>query len=131
MEKIASTTELKKAIQLLEVEQRAQGAELKEQYVNAYKSFNPISLLTSTLKGAVTSPGIIENIVVGGVGLLSGYLTRKIVVGASSNIFRKLIGTALQFGTTTAVTQNSETIKSAGQLLYKLFMKKKKDRNHE
>lgn len=131
METIASTAELKNAIQLLEAEQSAKGVELKEHFAEVYKSFKPINLIKDTLKGVVTSPGIVENIILGGVGLVSGYLTRRIVVGSSTNILRKLLGSALQFSTTSAVTQNVGTVKSVGQLLYKLFLSKKKNRNHE
>ena len=127
MENITSTAELKNAIVLLEMEQRAKGLELKEQFSN----INPLNLMSETLTGDDSSPGILENIVVGGVSLATGYLTRKIFVGSSGNVFRKLIGTALQFGATSIITQNAQAIKSAGQLLYNLFPSKKTKKNHE
>jgi hypothetical protein len=132
MKNITSTTELKNAIQLLEIEQRVKGEELKEQFTVTYKSINPLSLIKETLKGDETSPGIIENIIVGGVGLATGYLTRKVFVGPSANIIRKLLGSALQFGATSLITQNAQTIKSVGQLLYDLYStKKEKNKNRK
>jgi hypothetical protein len=125
MDNITSTTDLKNAILLLETEQRIKGLELKEQFAVTYKSINPLSLIKETLNGNNPSPGILENIIVGGVGLASGYLTRKIFVGASGNIIRKLVGSALQFGATSLITQNAQTIKSVGQLLFSLYSSKR------
>ncbi|MBN1989338.1 MAG: hypothetical protein JW783_08085 [Bacteroidales bacterium] len=126
MANITSTTELKNAIVALETEQRAKGVELKEQFSVAYKSVDPIDLIKETIKGGIISPGVIENIIVGGVGLASGYLTRKIFVGSSANLIKKLLGSALQLGATALVTQNAQTIKYVGQLLFNLYSSRKK-----
>ena len=113
MENITSTTDLKNAILLLETDLHVKGLELQEQFSN----INPLNLISETLKGDDSSPGILENIVVGGVSLATGYLTRKIFVGSSGNVFRKLIGTALQFGATSVVTQNSNILKAFGKFI--------------
>jgi hypothetical protein len=126
MENITSTTDLKSAILLQEAEQRIKGIELQEQLAITYKSINPLTLLKETLNGDKSSPGILENMIIGGVGLATGYLTRRVFVGPSANIFRKLLGSALQFGATSTITQNAGTIKSLGQLLYKIYSSKKK-----
>ncbi|PKP36088.1 MAG: hypothetical protein CVT98_09215 [Bacteroidetes bacterium HGW-Bacteroidetes-15] len=131
MENITSTTDLKNAILLLEAEQRAKGLELKDEYAEAYKSINPINLIKETLHGDNSSPGILENIIIGGVGLATGYITRRLFVGPSANIFRKLIGSALQFGTTSLIAKNGQTIKSLGQLLFDLYSSKKKKANRK
>jgi hypothetical protein len=60
------------------------------------------------------------------MGLLGGFLSKKIFVGASGNLIRKLIGSVLQFGVTNLVAQNSEIIKSVGQGLIQHFFQKKK-----
>ena len=116
MEKITSSTELKNAITLLKSEQLAKGLELKEQFTN----INPLNLIKKALKDGAKSPGIIDNVIVGGVGLAAGYLTRIFYVGSSANIFRKLLGVLLQFGATSVVTQNASIVKSLGQLLFNL-----------
>jgi hypothetical protein len=118
MEKITSSIELKNAIILLESEQLAKGLLIKEQLTN----INPLNLIKRALKDGAKSPGIIENVIVGGVGLAAGYLTRIFYVGSSANIFRKLLGVALQFGATSVVTQNAPIVKSLGQLLLNLHL---------
>jgi hypothetical protein len=58
------------------------------------------------------------------LGLAGGYLSKKIVVGASHNIFRKLFGSLLEFGITNVVAQHPDSIKSAGQFIFNMFRKK-------
>jgi hypothetical protein len=59
--------------------------------------------------------------------LATGYLSKKIIIGTSANIFRKLIGSVLQLGVTSAVSQHPDTIKSLGHfILKKIFDKKEK-----
>ncbi len=128
MQNITSSTELKNAIQLLEEEQAIKGQLLKEQVFITYESLKPVNLLKSTLKDLSSSPYLIENIVGSAVGIATGYVSKKIVVGASANIFRKLFGTILQFGITNLVAQHPDAIKSFGQYIVQhIFRKKEKD----
>lgn len=131
MEKITSTAELKNAIQKLEAEQHAKGLELKEHFSKTYIKFNPISLIMDAINGISNSPGIAEKLIISGVGLASGYFTRRVVVGSSTNIIRKLIGSAMQYGATSLVTQNAGKIKLIGQYFYDLFLSKKKNSKNE
>ena len=125
MQKITPTDELKNAIQLLEVEQAANWQLLKEQLHLSFESLKPVNILKSTLKEVASSPYLIDNIIGNAVGLATGYLSKKIVIGASGNIFRKLFGFVLQFGVTNFVAQHPDAIKSIGQfILQHVFQKK-------
>lgn len=121
MESITSTTELKNAILLQEKEQYAKGLALKEQF----KNITLLNLIKGTLKEKDTSPGILDNMIASGAGMATGYLTRKIIVGSSKNVFRKILGSAVQVGTKRAITQNAQTIKAVGLLLFKMYSSKK------
>jgi hypothetical protein len=92
MQTITTGTGLIQAIHLLEAEKAAQEALLKELFNKTYIIFRPANLLKGTLRSAVKSPYLIENIVVAGMGIATGYFTNKIVAGASSFLFRKLFG---------------------------------------
>jgi hypothetical protein len=59
------------------------------------------------------------------MGLLSGFLSKKIFVGASGNLIRKLLGSILQLGVTNVVAHNSDIIKSVGQAVLQHFFRKK------
>jgi hypothetical protein len=123
-----SILDLKNAILLLEAKQEIKGKVLKEQLSLVYESFKPVNLITGTLKEIAKSPFLIDNLIGTGIGLASGILTKKALVGSSGNIIRRLLGSILQFGVTSVVAQNSGNIKSVGQLLFqKLIHKRKKD----
>lgn len=127
MQNITTVAELKNAIQLLKEEQTVKEQLLKEQFYITYESLKPINLLKSTFKDLSSSPYMIENIVGSAVGLATGYVSKKIVVGSSANIIRKLIGSVLQFGVTNLVAQHPDAIKSISQyIIQHVFTKKKK-----
>ncbi len=125
MQNITSITELKDAIQLLEVEQGIKEQLFKEQVYLTYESLKPINILKKTLKEIGSSPYLIDNISGTAMGLASGFLSKKIFVGASGSLFRKLIGSVLQFGITNVVAQNSNIIKSVGQAIFQHFLRKR------
>jgi hypothetical protein len=125
MQNITSVAEIKNAIQVLEAEQAAKGELLKEQFYITYESLRPVNFLKSIVKDLSSSPYMIENILGSAVGLASGYVSKKIVVGASSNIVRRLMGSILQFGVTNLVAQHPDAIKAFGQFLAQHIFHKK------
>jgi hypothetical protein len=125
MQNITSITELKNAIQFLEVEQNLKGKLLKEHFFLTYESLKPVNLLKSTLSDITKSPYLVDNIIGTALGLATGYLSKKIFIGASGNKIRKLIGSIMQYGITNVVAQNSDAIKSFGRSLFQHFFRKK------
>ena len=125
MQNITSTAGLKNAIQLLEVEHASKGQLLKEQFYLTYESFKPVNLLKSTLNDIASSPYLIDNIIGTAMGLATGFLSKKIFIGASGNKFRKLIGYILQFGVTNFVAQQHDAIKSFGRSIIQHLLRKK------
>lgn len=118
MQNITSIAGLKNAIQLLEAEQAYNGQLLKEQLYFTRESFKPVNLLRGALKDITSSPSFSDNIIGTTIGLAGGYLSKKIFIGTSDNIFRKLFGSILQLGVTKVVAQNPEAIKSFGQYIF-------------
>jgi hypothetical protein len=127
MQNISTTAELKNAIQLLELEHEYKGQLLKEQFYVTIEIFKPVNLLKGTFKDMVASPFMIENILINVVGLATGYLSKKIFIGASGNIIRKLLGSILQVGVTNAVEQHPDAIKSIGQSIFQHIFRKKEN----
>jgi hypothetical protein len=125
MQNITTTAELKNVIQILEVEQTIKGQELKEQFYLTYESLKTVNLIKSTLKEAVTSPLLIDNILGTVLGLATGYYSKKFLIGTSGNILRKLFGSIFQLGVTKVVVQPTNTIKSFGQFIYHHIFHKK------
>lgn len=124
MENINSAAELKLAIQTKQFELNIQGELLKEDFYVIFDSLKPINLLKDTLSEITSSPYLIDNMVGAVVGLVSGYVSKKIAVGASHNLFRKIMGNVLQFGVTNLVAQHPDALKTAGQfIIEKIFHK--------
>ncbi len=128
MQNRSSTAVLKDTIQLLETEQEIEGRILKEQFYRTYESLKPVNLLRSSIRDVASSPYLIDNIIGTAVGLATGYLSRKIVIGTSGNLIRKLFGFLLQLGVTNTVAQHPDSIKSIGQYIYKHFLRKKREK---
>ena len=125
MEPITNSDELKNAIQILEFDQQIRELELKEQVYLTVESLKPVNLIKSTLHEVASSRYLIDNVLGATVSLASGYVSRKLVVGGSHNIIRKLFGAILQFGVTNVVAQRSDQIKSIAEFIYKRFLRKK------
>ena len=130
MQEITRAAELIDAIQLLEAEQAIKGQLLKEQFFDTYESLKPASLIKSTLNDIASSPYLVDNILGTAMGLASGYLSKRIFIGASGNLLRKLLGSVLQFGVTNVVAQHSDTIKSIAQVIFQHLLHKK-EKNSE
>lgn len=122
MRNISSSGELKNAIQLLEIEQSFKGQELKYQFNIVYDSLRPVNLIKSTLEDIATSKGLADTL----IGTATGYLTKKIVVGGSGNMIRKLMGSVLQFGVSKLVSRHPEAIRSVGQFIFQQIFSKTK-----
>jgi len=132
MQSITSIVELKNAILLLEIEKADKGRILKEQFYLTYESLKPINMIKSTLKELFSGPDLIDNLLGATMGLASGYLSKKIVIGTSHNIFRRLFGSLVDFGITNLVTQHPDGIKSIGQFIFQhIFHKKEKAPSQE
>ena len=124
MENISCAAELKLAISEKQFELEVQGQLLKEEFFNVYESLKPVSLIKSTLAEITSSPYLIDNMLGAVMGMLSGYVSKKIAVGTSHNLFRKIMGIVLQFGVTNLVAQHPEQLKNFGQMIIeKIFHK--------
>lgn len=124
MQNITSAADLKNAIQTIEAECAVSGQLLKEQFHDTYESFKPVNLFKSAFKDATTSPSVIDNLLVTGVSLAAGYLSKKIITGSSDNKFRKLMGSVLQSEVINLIVQHPEAIKSFGQFIFQQFFRK-------
>jgi hypothetical protein len=125
MQNISSAKELRYAIESLEADRIVKEQVLKEQVCLACENLRPVNIIKRSLKDFNTSKYLGNNISGAIMGLVSGYLSGTIFTGRSANIFRKLLGSMLQFGVTTVVANKSDSIKSAGMAIFENFLHKK------
>ena len=86
-------------IRILELEQMQiqQMAELKSSAADIVDSITPANLLKSALKDVVQSPDLRNSAINTAIGIGVGFLGKKLFVGNSKNIFKKVSGSAVQF----------------------------------
>jgi hypothetical protein len=125
MEKISTSAELKNAILLLEIDRDYKGLLLKEQFYATTEKLKPASMVRTIMDDISSSPYLLDNFLSTSAGLVSGFLSRKMFVGASGNIVRKVLGSFLQFGITNVVAKNPETIKTVVRAIAQYFVRRK------
>lgn len=114
MKKYNKTVALDELILLLQEKQAIELKLLKDQFHITYESLRPVNLIKNTIHEVTTSEEIKEDLLKNAIGLATGYLSKKVVVGESDNPFRKLLGLFLQFAVATFVSKHAESIKAAG-----------------
>jgi hypothetical protein len=130
MEKIASTSELKEAIQQLEYQQAMQLELLKDQFHSLVESLKPVNVIRSTISDLAKSPDLLREIVNTTIGLSAGSLTRKIFARAyKANPIKKfLVGNLLQFGITHLITKHPDAIRMVTGKLASIFKRKERSK---
>ena len=126
MERITTVAGLKSAIQILEVEQNARERLLKEQFHAVYENLKPVNIIKNTLRELLTPS--YGNIAGTAAGAASGFLLRKMLIGKSGGVFKKILGKFLQYGVARYASHKSGSITTAGlSLLGRLFRRKGKN----
>jgi hypothetical protein len=131
MENISCAAELKIAIQKLEFQHSLQGKLLQEDFFIAYDSLKPVNLIKNTLSEITSSPYLIDNMLAAVTGMISGYVSKKITVGVSHSLFRKIMGSVLQFGVTNLVVQNPDTLKTIGNWIIQQLFHRNEDKTEK
>ncbi len=120
---ITNVLELKDAIQNLESERVVQLFYLKEEFQHAYESINPLNLITDE---PASSRFLGNNMISTSIGLATGYLFKKWIIGKSENPLRAMVGSAVQIGAINLIAKYQGTIEILGRTLLQLFLHKNK-----
>ena len=112
MAKPSAVDSLKESIRLLEIRQAEEGRALKEQFRITFESLKPVNLIKSSLNELTSSVEVKNSLFETIVSILTGYLTKKMMVSSNSNPLMKILGAVLQFGVTTLIAKNAETIRT-------------------
>ena len=74
-----------------------QMSDLKDSAVGIVESISPANLLRGALKDVVESPDLRNTAINTAIGIGAGFLGKKLYVGNSKNIFKRISGSAIQF----------------------------------
>ncbi len=123
---INNSAELKAAIKLLEQQKIIEKQILTQQFHVTYESLKPINILKNSLNKVINSPGTSDNLIDTSMSLGAGILSKKLLVGKSAGIIKKILGFVLEFGVAGLVSKNADVIKSGSlNFLRKIFKSKK------
>lgn len=112
MKKQNAVASLKESIRLLEIKQTEEGEILKQQFRITLESFKPVNLIKNSIKELTGSSEIKTTLFETIVSIITGYITKKIMIKSDGNPFLKIIGVMLQFGVTSVIAKNAESIRN-------------------
>lgn len=124
MKKLNPTDALNELILITEQQHHKDLRLLKDQFHTAYESIQPINLLKNFVHEVTASTEIKENVLSNVIGLVTGFISKKLIVDENSGTFKKLLGTIFQFGIANVVSKHSTNIKAVGTALFNNFIKK-------
>ncbi len=102
---------LQEAIKALEIRQAEEEKHLRAQFINVYENLKPINILKNMVKDIATNDSLKYDVTNAVTSLMSGFISKKIIIGRSKNPFLKLLGLGIQFGMTTLVSSKYNFIK--------------------
>lgn len=113
---------LAQAIAVLEIRQREEKFLIKEETAEFVDSLKPINLLRSVVRSVRDSPETKEDIIHGVVGLGTGFLANKVLLGSLQGPLKKILGFVMQSAITSATVKYPEVIKNKGIDIFKNFL---------
>lgn len=125
MDKLDSIVQLKESIALLEIQQANDEQLLKEQFKITYAALSPTNLIKNTFHELVQAPDFKEDLLDTAMGIATGYVSKKIVVGNTHNPIKQIMGILLQLAITSIVSKNADGIKSTIMLFINKMTSKK------
>lgn len=121
---------LNEAILFLENKRESDLYLLKEHFEFTKEQLSPMKIIKDEFNDAISSPDLKGKVIKGAVGLLSGFLAKKFVIGKAGGVVSKIAGPALQAGVTGLimknVPENMGSVKDSGISLLQKGLKKLK-----
>jgi hypothetical protein len=121
---IKNSDDLEKAIAELELKAADQKREMEETFTVVTENLKPLNIVRNSVR-SVFSPEHREDLVNALIGLGTGIVSRKLLLGRAKGLFSKTAGKAVEWGIAGLVSNNAEKIKEkAGAIIDKIFRKK-------
>lgn len=126
---INSKTSLHSVIFELEQKKMQQEVALKTQYHITSESLKPVNLLREGIGNITDMPGIGGGLLKTAVGIAVAVLSKKLFIGKSSSIAKKLVGGIFELAVANTTINNADKVKAYGISLYRNLFKKRS--NHK
>lgn len=109
LDKVANATDLTTAIKRLERRRMLMEEDIKDEFHIIVQSLKPANIIRSTIHEVQESTDLKHNLLKVALGLGAGYFSRKLVIGKSAGIVKKVLGTALQYGITNFIAKKDSS----------------------
>ncbi len=126
MQTISSYTELKLAIQRAEEQKAGDWLALRDEYQAVTEKLNFFSILKTVLKSATAGQDLKSGLINSAIGLTSGIIAKKAILGKTHNPFSRLLGVILEVFVAKKVEKNAGEIRAIGNLLMENLLGKDK-----
>lgn len=119
MKNITSIDELRDSVFLLEMKQANDWSLLKEEFHSTYERLKPVNMIKNKILDIVAAPDLKTDVVNSVIGLATGFIAKKVLLGNSHNPLIKLLGIVLEIAVSNKVAKNADGIKSVGSSILK------------
>jgi hypothetical protein len=127
MKRLSEIESIKDRINRLEAQKQLEYSLLKDEFKDTIDHLKPSNLIKLGVNEISTSTSITNNMVNSALGLATGYVSKKILVGKSINPIKQALGLFLQFAVASVVAKNADTIKATGAKIINRIFRKKND----
>lgn len=110
MKDLNQTASLDRTILALKAKHAEERLELNQQFRIVQESIKPTNLIKTTINEIVKVPELRNNLLSNLIGLSTGFISKKIMVGGSKSPIKKILGTLVQFFITNVVSKHSDAI---------------------
>ena len=104
-------------IQALEEQQKLELVLIKEDIRSIFSSLSPFEIIKNAIGSENTSESLSSNLIGDVIGMSTGFISKKLMFGTTSNPFKKVIGSIMQFAIARFVANNSERLQAIGEVL--------------
>ncbi len=125
---IKNTSDLKAAIASLTIQQATDLLLLKKEFAVTKEKLTVSNLIKSGFKEVASTPKISTNLFKAILGLTTGFVTKKLLIGKTINPIKKLLGAAMEMFVANKVVNNADTLKSVGSALLNKILPKKEEK---
>jgi hypothetical protein len=117
MQKITTAADLKKTISELEDKKTAEWIALRAEFLTTAEKIKPINIIKKTFKDAISAPDLKDNIINTAIGLTTGFVAKKTLIGKTYNPLKKLLGVVLEMTVANKIAKNADKIKGMGNII--------------
>jgi len=115
MKETNEITALRNNISLLQAKQAEKLQSLKTQLHLTFESLKPVNLIKNTFNDVTSSPEVKNSLVNNAIGLATGYISKKLLIGGTHNPIKKILGALVEFSVASFVAKRADTFSTNEQ----------------